>query len=65
MNGVQSVKSFGRAATSYQLAEAANGQWYFLLKASNGQVIAHGETYASKWNAQRAVGAVVELLAAQ
>lgn len=65
VNGVQSVKAFGRAATSYQLLEAANGQWYFVLKASNGQVIAHGETYASKWNAQRAVAGVVELLAAQ
>jgi uncharacterized protein len=62
VNGVQSVKAFGRAVTSFELREAANGQWYFVLKASNGQVIANGETYASKWNAERGVATVVELL---
>lgn len=65
VNGVQSAKANGRVATSFELREASNGQWYFVLKAGNGQLIGRGETYASKWNAERGVATVVELLAAE
>lgn len=63
VNGVQSVKANGAAASAYELREASNGQWYFVLKAGNGAVIGRSETYASKWNAERGVNTVIELLA--
>ena len=65
VNGVTSVKSNGASAAGYQLLEASNGQWYFVVKAANGAVVAKGETYSSKSNAQRAVNTCVELLAAR
>jgi uncharacterized protein YegP (UPF0339 family) len=65
MNGVASVRTNGADSTKFQLLEASNGQWYFVLKATNGAVIARGETYASRSNAQRAVQGVVGLLAAK
>lgn len=64
VNGATSVKTNGASAARYQLLEAANGQWYFVLKAANGAVIGRGELYASKYNAQRGIETVVGLLAA-
>lgn len=65
VNSATSVKANGAIATRYQLLEAANGQWYFVLKAANGAVVARGEMYASKYNAQRGIETCVGLLAAQ
>jgi uncharacterized protein YegP (UPF0339 family) len=61
-NGVASVQTNGQIASRYELRAAADGQWYFVLKAANGAVIARGETYASKSNAQRGIDTCVELL---
>jgi uncharacterized protein len=61
-NGVASVQTNGAIAARYEVREASNGQYYFVLKASNGAVIARGETYASKYNAERGVATSVELL---
>jgi uncharacterized protein YegP (UPF0339 family) len=63
--GFFSVQTNGKVASRYELRDTGNGQWYFVLKASNGAVIARGETYVSKSNAQRAVSTCVELLSAQ
>ncbi len=60
--GVASVQTNGKVATRYQLREAANGEWYFVLVAANGAVIGRGETYASKSNAQRGIDGLVALL---
>lgn len=62
-NGVASVEANGSSSARYEVREAADGQYYFVLKATNGQVIARGETYASKYNAERGVAGCVELLA--
>lgn len=61
-NGIASVQANGKAKAQYQLREAANGQWYFVLVASNGAVIGRGETYVSKANAQRGIDTLVALL---
>ena len=61
-NGVASVQTNGSNSTRYELREASGGQFYFVLKASNGAVIARGETYASKSNAERGIATCVELL---
>lgn len=65
VGGVGSVQTNGKLASRYELRATGNGEWYFVLKASNGAVIARGETYASKSNAERGVATCVELLSAQ
>lgn len=62
VNGVTSVKGNGRVPSRFEVLPATNGQWYFVLKAGNGAVIARGENYVSKSNAERAVNTVVGLL---
>lgn len=61
-NGVASVQTNGASSARYELREASNGQYYFVLKAANGAVIGLGETYASKSNAERGIATCVELL---
>lgn len=65
LNGAISVNTNGADATKYTVLAAADGQYYFTLKAANGAIIARSETYVSKSNAQRAVAGVVELLKTQ
>ena len=65
VGGVSSVQINGKLASRYELRDTGNGQWYFVLKAANGAVIARGETYVSKSNAQRAIATSVELLSVQ
>ena len=36
------------------IRKAANGQYYFTIRASNGQVLATSETYVSKQSARHA-----------
>lgn len=61
--GTSSVRSHGTSVAGYQLREAANGQTYFVLIASNGQVIAVSETYATRSGAERAIATVAGLIA--
>lgn len=58
-NGVNSVKLNGVNAARFQTREAADGKIYFVLKASNGQIIGVGETYASQANAERGIDTVI------
>lgn len=60
--GANSVNSNGGDATKYTVLPAADGQYYFTLKAANGAIIARSETYSTRSNAQRAVAGCVELL---
>lgn len=63
-NGVASVQTNGSNPARYQVREAADGKFYFVLKAGNGAVIARGQMYASKSNAERGVETSVALLSA-
>jgi uncharacterized protein YegP (UPF0339 family) len=46
----------------FEIHKAIHGEWYWILKAGNGQVLADsGETYSSKQNTQEAI----ELIQAQ
>ncbi len=60
--GVASVKTNGSIAARYSVLAAADGKYFFHLKAANGAIIARGEMYASKTNAERGVATCVELL---
>ena len=59
LNGAISVNTNGALSARYTVLEAADGQYFFNLKAANGAIIARSETYATKSNASRAVGGCV------
>lgn len=59
--GIASVQTNGADASRFQIFEAADGLWGVHLVAANGEVVARGETYASKSNATRAVKHLVEV----
>ena len=63
--GVSSVQQNGADARRYQVLPAADGKFYFVLRAANGQIIGRGQTYATKASAERGVAGCVELLAAK
>jgi uncharacterized protein YegP (UPF0339 family) len=64
-SGAASVQLNGTDATKYSVQPAADGSFYFVLKAANGAIIARSETYVSRSNAQRAVEGCVVLLSTQ
>lgn len=45
--GIESVKANGPIEARYERKTASNGQAYFALKASNGQMIGKSEMYSS------------------
>ena len=60
--GIDSVSENGLDASRYEIVEGVDGQHTFRLEAGNGQVIARGEMYASKSNANRGADRVREML---
>lgn len=62
-NGVASVKANGQNAANFQIIETVDGQFAIRLVAQNGEIIAKGESYVSKSNAQRAIVTIAGLLA--
>ncbi len=62
LNGAFSVADNGLTSARYQVVAAASGGYYLNLTATNGQVIATSEVYASKPSAERARTAVIALL---
>ena len=47
INGIESVQTNSQFDSKYDRLTAKNGQFYFNLKASNGQVIGTSEMYTS------------------
>ena len=47
-NGVESVKKNGAEESRFEKKEAANGKFFFNLKATNGQVIGKSQMYDSE-----------------
>lgn len=60
--GIDSVKANGAADARWEVIETIDGQYGIRLKASNGQIIARGESYASKSGANAAVDAIQAIL---
>jgi hypothetical protein len=46
-SGIESVRKNSQRDGAFEVKEAKNGQHYFVLKATNGQVVGQSETYAS------------------
>jgi uncharacterized protein YegP (UPF0339 family) len=66
--GADSVIANGNDKRNFELLQASNGDWYFNLKAANGETIGTSQLYATKYNAERgavAVRALVRLARAE
>ncbi|MBK9069553.1 MAG: YegP family protein [Myxococcales bacterium] len=62
-NGVASVKANGTNLERYVLLQAANGDWYFNLRAGNYKIIGTSEQYSTKSNAKRGMKTAAAILA--
>lgn len=60
--GVASVQTNGVTAARYTVLNAVDGRFYFVLKATNGQVIARSQLYSTKYSAERGVETVIGLV---
>lgn len=45
----------------FEIFKGSNGQYYFRLKAANGQIIAASEGYTTKHGAQNGIAAVKQV----
>jgi len=61
--GINSVASNGASATRYLQREASDGSRYFVLTATNGQIIGISEMYATAANAERGAATVQRVVA--
>ncbi|RPI01305.1 MAG: DUF1508 domain-containing protein [Calditrichaeota bacterium] len=57
-NGIDSVKKNAVDDARFERKTAKNGQSYFVLKASNGQVIGQSEMYASTSGMENGIASV-------
>lgn len=58
LSGIESVKSNSRYDSRYRRKVASNGQFYFNLVATNGEVIGTSETYVSKQGMESGISSV-------
>ncbi len=59
LNGIESVRKNGRAVARYEVTEAKNGEPFFNLKATNGQVIGSSQMYASERTMKQGIASVM------
>jgi uncharacterized protein YegP (UPF0339 family) len=57
-NGIASVKENAPKDERYEIETAANGEFYFNLKAANGEIIGRSETYTTKQACENGIEAV-------
>jgi len=57
--GIASVKANSRFRHNFDLKESRNNQWYFNLKAQNGEIILTSEMYVSKQGAEKGIDSVM------
>ena len=57
-NGIQSVKNNASDDNRFDRKESKNGQFYFNLKAANGQVIGKSEMYTTKASMENGIASV-------
>lgn len=59
MNGVESARKNGGADNNFERRTASNGQFYFVLKAANTQIIGQSEMYAAKASMENGIASVM------
>ena len=57
-DGIALVRTNGTSEGGFELKTSTNGQPYFVLKASNGQVIGQSELYSSEASARNGIASV-------
>jgi len=57
-NGIESVRRNAPVDARYERKTAKSGEAYFVLKASNGQVIGQSETYSSNASLEKGIESV-------
>lgn len=57
-DGIESVRKNSQRDGAFEVKTASNGKHYFVLKATNGQVVGQSQMYASRANAEGGVAAV-------
>jgi uncharacterized protein YegP (UPF0339 family) len=57
-NGIESVRNNCNDDTRFERKESVNNKHYFVLKASNGQIIGNSEMYASKAGMENGIESV-------
>lgn len=62
VSGTASVTTNAQIAARFELRDAQDGQAYYVLRASNGQVVAKSELYGSRSSAERARDAFSTLI---
>lgn len=53
MNGIDSVRKNAVREGAFEIKDSSNGKHYFVLKASNGQVIGQSQMYTSLHSAEQ------------
>jgi len=59
MNGIESARKNGGADANFECRTASNGQFYFVLKAANTQIIGQSEMYAAKASMENGIASVM------
>ena len=59
-NGIESVKANSGKESSFEKKTAKNGQFYFVLKAANNQIIGSSEMYAATGGRDNGIKSVME-----
>ena len=57
-NGIESIRHNSREESNFEFKIASNGKFYFVLKASNGQIIGTSEMYENESTLLSAIGSV-------
>ncbi len=57
-NGIESVRKNSQRDDGFEVKVAKNGQHYFVLKATNGQVVGQSEMYSSESACQNGIESV-------
>lgn len=58
MNGIESVRRRSPNSVNYEIRKNTSNQFYFVLKASNGQIIGKSEPYLSEAAAKKGIESV-------
>lgn len=57
-NGIESVRKNAQRDGAFEVKTASNGKAYFVLKATNGQVVGQSQMYASEASAKGGIDSV-------
>ena len=60
LNGIESVRKNSQRDGAFEVKTAKNGQTYFVLKSTNGQVVGQSEMYSSESGCSNGIASVTK-----